>query len=430
MKILCSGDLHVGRGPSRLPDAIDAKALSCGECWGSLVDLALSEKVDLLALSGDIVDQANKYYEATGPLERGLRRLAEAAIQVVAVAGNHDHDVLPRLIADLDSDNVKFLGAGGRWERHTIVKEGVPVLHVDGWSFPSAIYRDDPLRGYASGDGDGVPVLGLLHADLDQPGSPYAPVRLPDLQRLPPSFWLLGHVHVPGLYGNRVLYPGSPQAMDPGESGPHGPWLLELHGHGRHEIRQLPLSLVRYEVIEVDVTGATDELHVDSAVRNAVVSKLREIEIEGCGPLKYLSCRILLVGRTALHRKLLSRTDRIGSGSSIPGGSTASALIERISVATRPPVDLNDLARVADAPGTIARLLLALESGELDAEQEKLVRQAERRAREVANSKAFSALSDSGGSSDSLVASGEIIDILKDQSYLLLDELLASKERV
>ncbi len=422
MKILCSGDLHIGRRSSRLPDDIDTRALSSAECWNSLVELALTEEVDLLALSGDIVDEANRYYEATGPLERGIRRLADAGIQVVAVAGNHDHDVLPRLFRDIDSENATLLGAGGQWERHTIGVEGTPVLHIDGWSFPARLHSDNPLRGYSLGPADGLPVLGLLHADLDQPRSAYAPVRLTDLQRLPPSFWLLGHVHSPGLYGSTILYPGSPQAMDPGESGAHGAWLLEMDAQGRCDARQVPLSTVRYEIVEVDVTGITDELDAHSLVRAGVKSALSAIEEEGCGPLRFLSCRVHLTGRTPLHRALLGNANQIAAAAQIPGQASIEAVIERVRVETRPELDLKGLARVNDAPGILAKLLLALESESLDPEQEALLRSAQRRSHEVSSARSFSTLPDADQS--------DVTGLLKDQTYLLLDELMAGKERV
>src|SRR5690606_30847102 len=97
MRVLCAGDLHIGRRPTRLPSDVDSSRLSCARSWESIVDYAVDQRVDVLALSGDVVDQSNKFYEAIGPLERGLARLRAAGVATVAVAGNHDHDVLPQL---------------------------------------------------------------------------------------------------------------------------------------------------------------------------------------------------------------------------------------------------------------------------------------------------------------------------------------------
>ena len=86
MKILATGYLHLGRRPARLPaEAEDDPRLSTAEAWQELVALAVEQGIDLVALSGDLVDRDNRFFEALGPLERGLGRLAEAGIDTVAV---------------------------------------------------------------------------------------------------------------------------------------------------------------------------------------------------------------------------------------------------------------------------------------------------------------------------------------------------------
>ena len=184
MKLLCAGDLHIGRRPTRLPPDADSRSLSCARAWESLVEYAVDQRVNVLALSGDVVDQSNKFYEAIGPLERGLRRLADAGVVTVAVAGNHDYDVLPQIARSVEGGVFRLLGAGGEWERLTITSSDGGRLNVDGWSFPAEHVRDSPLDSYGFGAEDDTPILGLLHADLDAPRSSYAPVMLSDLQTL------------------------------------------------------------------------------------------------------------------------------------------------------------------------------------------------------------------------------------------------------
>jgi hypothetical protein len=50
--------------------------------WQAIVERAIQEQVDLITLSGDIVDHDNRFFEATGPLEAGLTKLAAAGIQL------------------------------------------------------------------------------------------------------------------------------------------------------------------------------------------------------------------------------------------------------------------------------------------------------------------------------------------------------------
>lgn len=425
MKILCAGDLHIGRRPSRLPDRIDTAPLSCAHAWGALVDRAIADGVDLVALSGDVVDESNRYYEAIGPLESGVRRLASHGIRTVAVAGNHDHDVLPWLARAFPREEFALIGQTG-WERVTIERDGRPALHVDGWSFTERACPDDPLAGYALPPSPGVPVLGLLHCDLDQVRSVYAPVRLVDLRARAVDFWLLGHIHAANLMtgesGAPVLYPGSPQAMDPGETGVHGAWMVEVDGGGRFSARPIPLATVRYETVPVDLGDASDEGDVGRRVTEAVRRYLRECVDAGCGPLRYLSLRLLLTGRTALHREVARIADSIAADLEIEH-SGVRAVVERAIVATRPARDLEALARGADAPGELARLLLALESGALSTEQARLVSEAARSASDARAAPVYASLAD-----DVEVTRNEARRLLAEEAATLLDELLAQKE--
>ena len=426
MKILCTADIHIGRRPSRLPLHVDSGPLSCARAWTALVERAIAERVDLVAIAGDLVDEANRFYEAAGPVEAGVRTLVSHGIRTVAVAGNHDHDILPWIADRFEPHEFALLGRGGRWDRLTLEEGGGPVLHVDGWSFPAGSHRDDPLTEYPRRAADGVPILGLLHADLDQPGSRHAPIRLATLCALPVGFWLLGHVHrfafreQPGA--SSVLYPGSPQAMDPGEGGPHGVWLVEMDAGHRFSARQLPLSLVRYDLLEIDVTGAEEELELDRRVHDAVTAELRRLVEEGSGPLLYLSLRLRLTGRTSLHGWLQKR-DKSFAADLESRHRGVVALVERVEVATRPLANLEALARGQDAAGVLARLALGLTKGGLDEEQESLLQGALTRAAELRGARPYLGLDD-----EWTPTQAEVSSVLGEHALLLLDQLLGQKE--
>jgi DNA repair protein SbcD/Mre11 len=372
------------------------------------------------------VDQANRFYEAAGAVEAGVRTLAAAGIPTIAVAGNHDHDTLPWIARAFTPEEFRVLGSGGRWERHTLLVAGRPALHVDGWSFPAAAVAEDPTLHHPRWPRDGVPVVGVLHGDLGQAVSRHAPVTLDTLRSTPVDFWLLGHIHrqarheQPGVA--TVLYPGSPQAMDPGEPGVHGPWLLEIDGRGRTEARQRPLATVRYETVEVPLEGVKEEGEVDRRVVDRVQEVLRSAEPEA-GPLKFLNVRVRLVGRTPLHRWLERRGWNEVAGLEARHGEVR-GLVERVEVATRPTRDLETLARGHDAPALLAALVRGLEDGDLAAPESELVRRAHTRAGQVAAARQYLPLR------EALDAFPEpaVRQVLGEQALLLLDELLIRRE--
>ncbi len=368
MRLLCSGDLHIGRRSSRVP--VDLPDASAADAWARIVTHAIAGRVDAVLLSGDVVDQDNRFFEAIGPLERGLFRLREAGIPVVAVAGNHDFDVLPALARSLPEGMLHLLGVGGVWERHTIESAHGERVHIDGWSFPARSVQHDPLTQYAAPPTDGVPVIGLVHGDLNVLQSVYAPLSLESLRRVPVQAWVLGHVHRGGLRHRDgdapVLYPGSPQPLDPGEPGAHGVWLLDVEPDGTVSTRLEAIATVRYDEVVVDLSTC----HTESEARDETTATLRTWLRGVCTQspeLLHVALRVRLCGRTPLHGRLQSLSASVREvrdpGVTLPVGAAATVSVTSVDVATSAERDLSMLSASSDPIGVLARLLLSLQSG-------------------------------------------------------------------
>lgn len=427
MRILCTGDLHIGRRPTRLP-AGAGERLSAAQGWQDVVALALERSVDLVILTGDVVDRENRYFEAFGPLEDGLRRLAQARIPVAAVAGNHDFDVLPRL-AESFPENFRLVGAGGRWERVSYRFDS-GVVHLDGWSFPREQVTADPLLSYTfSPPGDGL-VLGVVHGDLDQAGSPYAPLSSALLPQAGPGAWLLGHIHAPRLItssrGATILYPGSPLALSPKEPGPHGPWVIEVGAGGQLSFEHALLSRVRYEVLDVDVTGVEAEEALGPRIVEALRAKLEEVLRESGEHLEQLACRVRATGRTRLHRRVAAALERACADLTVRRGP-ATASVESVAADTRPDWDLQELAAGSGPPAVLARLLLTLRAEAGSPERARLLNEARAVLDRLA---AQSPYRDLGTDPVKEVAGDEeaLVSLVERQGWLLLDELMAQVE--
>jgi len=429
VRVLCTGDIHIGRRASRLPDPLpshlDAGQFSSAAAWETIVDMAVREQVDLVAISGDVVDRQNRYFEAIGPFERGLGRLADAGIEVVAVTGNHDFDVLPILARGSAGQHMRLLGIGGKWERYTFTRDGVAALHVDGWSFPSEHVLGNPLDTYTPQPGDDAPVLGLLHADLDQSASNYAPVSLSDLRRQPVAAWLLGHIHHPQAISQDgqplVLYPGSPLAMDPGETGTHGPWLLEIRAGHEVVARQLPTSLIRYEPLPIDLDGVCDREELLNLVTSAIQQRLGEIARDS-GELACVAFRLTLIGRTQLQRDL-PRYLRELTDDFVLQARTVTGYVERWRDETRPAIDMQALASRNDPPGEVARVLIALEADPTPAAYQRLLDDTLARLNEVRRHRNYVAIADDERP-DLATARAHLLR----EGYRLLDALVAQRE--
>lgn len=424
--LLCTGDLHLGRHPTRIPGELDGKQFSPKAAWRSTVREAIDRNVDGLLVTGDVVDRENRFFEAYGPLEEGLSRLDEADVPVVVVSGNHDFDVLPRLMDDLESESVRFLGGDGNWDRTVIERDGEPITYVDGWSFPDEHVLQSPLGDYDRSSPTDAPLIGLVHADLDSPESEYAPVSSSELVDTPADAWLLGHVHEPQVRRSAdpfVVYPGSPQALDPGERGSHGPWVVTVGPAGSVSAEQIPLAGLRYDRLEVDVSRADDAKDVPSIVSDRVSEHVRGgVET---GPLGLLLARVTLTGRTTAHGELVDRRESVEEQLSFKEGSLP-VRVESLEVETRPEADLEEIAGGDTPAAYLADLLLTLERDEGDEEYRQLVTDARDAMQRAHASSAYDELRRQDGTDSP--DETDAVETVERQAKLLLDELLDQKE--
>lgn len=377
--LLFVGDIHLGRRPGGLPEdlgeGLTASSLTPAAAWRATVDLALRERVDAVVLAGDVVEADNARFEAFGPLEDGVRRLVEGGIGVWAVAGNHDVEALPRLAGMIPG--FRLLGRGGRWELAPVARDGETLLHLLGWSFPARRHPSSPLGHEAlpQSPGDGRPLIGVLHCDLDGSGSSYAPVGRAELERAAVDAWFLGHVHKPSdLGGVRPLgYLGSLVGLDPTETGPHGPWLARVTAGGGLSLEQVPLAPLRWEAVELDLCGLSGAEELPEAMIESLRAVHQRLGPEE-GEAQAVGCRVLLTGSTTFHAALRAMLDRDEIERRGFDQDGVFYFVQKIIDRSTPALDLERIAAGDDPPALLARRLLDLRGGA----EAPLLRQARR----------------------------------------------------
>ena len=363
VKILAASDLHLGRKSADLHD--DQAVASTSFTWQNMVDYAVRTGIDLFLLSGDMVDEDNRYFEALGPLREGFERLSNAGIPVVMVAGNHDFDVLPQLVAHRQWDNVHLLGTDGHWEYLNLrIKE--QDIGFAGWSFPKRHISYNPLLTFDDISGQIRPDvlnIGILHGDLHMQESRYAPFRLQDLRQQPLDLWLLGHIHKPAFFDDNlplVAYPGSPHALSAAEPGLHGPVLFTIGS--KHDIRYevLPMSAVRYEDVVVELQEGMSGDDFRALLNNTLDTQMDRLG-EELQDTKHLIFTLWLKGhhekREETHAWAAETLDL-----ALSAGST-SVSIRKVRHAVEPALgDLRELARQASVAGRLAQVILSIEN--------------------------------------------------------------------
>ncbi|MEX0385747.1 metallophosphoesterase family protein [Spiribacter onubensis] len=377
IKLLAVGDLHLGRRPPRLPENLSARIddFSPATGWERIIDLAVRERVQAVLLAGDVAESTQDYFEALPRLQAGATRLNDAGIPLLAVSGNHDVDILPRLIDQVPE--ARLLGAGGEWESVGITGDGngdAEQVTIWGWSFPAPRVTESPIATLPAPPDRG-PHLGLLHCDRDQSQSPYAPVTTEQLRNTGFDGWLLGHIHQPDALhaGQAMGYLGSVVGLDAGEPGPRGPWLVEIRDGRIQRLEQRPLAPLRWERLDVDITGAT----TGAAVATALSRRLEALGADltrGADWPDLTALRVRLTGECDLTREAIeAELPDNGRAMGLPGTGQIQWFLEHLRIDTRPTIPLSRLAERDDQPGLLARRLLTLQRAGDDPERRALL---------------------------------------------------------
>lgn len=411
--------MHLGRTPSRLPEDLSARDLGPAEAWRRSVDTAIEREVAAVLLAGDLVDRDDDFFEAYRELEAGVRRLTEAGIDVIGVAGNHDLKVLPRLVEQIP--DFRLLGRGGQWEACDVADDTATVT-VWGWSFPASGAAGNPLEGQRFELESSIN-LGLLHCDRDGgPRSPYAPVTSAELNAAGLDGWLLGHIHIPDALtaASPNGYLGSLTGLDRGETGARGPWLLTVEGGRIANVEQLLFAPLRWETLDVDLTGISEPEEASGRLLAKVRALDQELAAQAASP-RAVGLSVKLTGRTRFGADALAAIARDDRGDIHAGAAGTRYFAHRLESATQPEIDLAELARRHDPVGLLATRLLLLDSRAGDPERERLLSAARERLVKQARRAAWSDLDGATGDTP------DPADWLRRAGFRTLELLLAQQ---
>lgn len=394
MKLLATSDLHLGRHSSLPFEESDPGLTASAQTWHRIVDLAIREDMDALLLGGDLVDQSNRFYEASAELEKGILRLVDACIPVVMVSGNHDHEVLPELVerltayqpgrgpgssaasdtptagsdfgsrAESEGDTeagplVHLLGRNGRWETRTITVRNGEQLQVTGWSFPEqqSRYSRNPMEAYEPPPQSGLVSVGLLHCDVNQSDSVYAPVTSADFNGTGLDYWVLGHIHKQIVWRDsapEVFYPGAPHPFDAGEAEAGTVRIIDTAGSSA----VVPVAPIRYVTLKYEVADAPG-----SRMRGEFQDKLRMLADDPAIRSDALQLLVLTVwcrGTASVLNRFLD-VQKENEGEYIPVAEDLRAVVRKWVEEPQLETDLEKLAESSNPAGLLASWILHID---------------------------------------------------------------------
>lgn len=329
---LHAADLHIDSpllGLSRKSaDQAQKVAEASRLAFSNLISLAIEEKCRFVLFAGDLFDGDWKDYR-TGVVFAGqMRRLKEAGIEVYAILGNHDAE--NRFVSRLDlADNVHILGSK---KAQSLDVPGLSAT-IHGVSYAQRDVNENLAADYPPPK-QGRFNIGLLHTACEGRAGHmlYAPCTAEQLVSHGYDYWALGHVHTREILCEDppIIFPGNLQGRNPRETGPKGATLVHVVD-GRvdhHEHRSL--DVVRWEHIELDISGVSERAVVLTEIRGALRETLDRSEGRS------VIIRLKIAGATALHTELTSERVTFLEEVETVAASVADDLwIEKVILATK-----------------------------------------------------------------------------------------------
>lgn len=327
--------------------------------FGAVVDEAIARAVDFVALAGDLYDAKDPSLRSQLALRREAQRLAEAGIPLLIVRGNHDP--LGGWSAGLAMpENVVVFGSRDVG-REVVVDEDGFVCAVYGRSYERSAETSDFSPGYVRDPADTVAV-GLLHANVgNNPDyDPYAPCTLSDLTVRGMDYWALGHIHKHEVLSTdpHVVYAGSPQGLNPKETGDHGCCVVTLGRRGVASFEHLDLAAVSWAAVDVDVDGVSDLDEVERRARESLEGVREAAGRPGV-------VRMRLVGRAPVHAQLMRPGVREDLRRELQRDYAAASpwvWLDRFDCATAPDLDVDAWLDSPEFAGEVARAAARLEA--------------------------------------------------------------------
>jgi exonuclease SbcD len=251
LRFVHASDFHLERplgGIAEVPEHLRDLLLDAPFTAAQQVfETAVTEGVDALLLSGDVVDFENVGPRAVVFLAEQFQRLAEHGIAVYWASGNADP--VGSWPSCVEMPQNVHIFAVGRVESLKHKRQGKTVALVQGISRSEDAELDD--SGFHC-DANGLFTVGIAYGTAAAPGAEGDRVH----------YMALGGNHrrqtvdqSPGI----AHYSGTPQGRRPRESGPHGCTIVSVDDAGKVKTRFVATDAVRWVTETIEVVAGTDE---------------------------------------------------------------------------------------------------------------------------------------------------------------------------
>jgi exonuclease SbcD len=282
LRLLHTADVHLGARHADLGDAAAAQRERQFAAFAASIDLAMSEKVDLFVVAGDLFDSNVQPRRSVERVAGELGRLIKARIRTVVAPGTHD--VSDRSSVYRAYDLAALAGSREQDDLVTVLSPDRPFVHLQaldavviGPCFATKRAPHSPLQGLSTIETPAATwKIGLLHAALAIPGrtdNDEVVVTQDEIAASGLDYLALGHWHssqIGKAGGVQYAYAGAPEpvAVDQDRAGKVLLVTLdERNGRRVVEIEERIVGRTRFERQELDASTVESQ--------PALIAKLR-----------------------------------------------------------------------------------------------------------------------------------------------------------
>ena len=303
-----AADIHLDsplKGLSRYEGApVERLRSATRDAFKNLVDLAIEEQVQFIIIAGDLYDGDWKDYNTGLFFANEMARLKHHQIPVYMIKGNHDAASMITKEIKLPDNVIIFSDK----ECTSILDEKLGVA-LHGQGFSTRAVKDNLAKNYPMKE-SGYFNIGILHTSaVGREGHEnYAPCTIEDMKGKGYDYWALGHIHKREFLCESnpvILFPGNIQSRHSKETGTKGCTLIRVVDGQIEELTHVPLDVLRWEIIDVDVS----ELTSYEEFLQKIEQRLEENLDAADG--RMLAVRIVVTGNTVLFHEFLKNKERV-----------------------------------------------------------------------------------------------------------------------
>ncbi len=241
-------DTHIGRNVPRIVG--DARRQAFRQAFKQAVNIFIEERVDYILHGGDLFEKRTMTPEDVAFVKDEFYRLVQASrekwgkdVKIFIVRGNHDGTpsscVLEYITHPLAS-YLQIIGESIKEELQYFIDEKILVAGIGYHPFIKSRIKDqvENLAEIFKSSNDKKLEILLLHNYVEKIHEipPYTPehsiIDIDDLKKINPDIVVVGHYHERGdvKYKNDIKFiiPGATEAVDLGEKGPFGVYIIEV----------------------------------------------------------------------------------------------------------------------------------------------------------------------------------------------------------